>query len=308
MSATPMLTGVAAAAPPRSPWREAWLRLRRNRVAVACGLLLIGIVLFSIAGPLLVKATWGYTFDSMNVAYGAHGPSLKHWFGTDALGRDLMVRVMYGGKIALGLGIIATAITTVIGVIWGGVAGYVGGHIDNAMMRVVDVLYALPLLVIIIAIQASLAAKFKSPDARLVLMFILIGCLSWLTIARIVRGQILSLKNREFVEAARAVGAPGSRILFRHLVPNTLGPVIVYATASIPGIMLTEAFLSFLGLGVQPPRSSWGVLISDGSKQLLVYPWMLIFPGLVMALTILALNFLGDGLRDALDPQTRKVG
>lgn len=303
MSATPMLTGVAAAAPPRSPWREAWLRLRRNRVAVACGVMLIGIVLFSIAGPLIVKATWGYTFDSMNVAYGAHGPSLKHWFGTDALGRDLMVRVMYGGKIALGLGIIATAITTVIGVIWGGVAGYVGGHIDNAMMRVVDVLYALPLLVIIIAIQASLAAKFKSPDARLVLMFILIGCLSWLTIARIVRGQILSLKNREFVEAARAVGAPGSRILFRHLVPNTLGPVIVYATASIPGIMLTEAFLSFLGLGVQPPEAEWGAMLTRGRELLRTAPLGAAAPGIAITATVLSFSLLGDALRDILAPR-----
>ncbi len=308
MSAAPVLTGVATAVPARSPWLEAWLRMRRNRVAVICGILVIGVVVFSILGPILVKAIWGYTYDSRDMAHGSKGPSLRHWFGTDMLGRDLMVRVMYGGKIALGIGIVATAIATVIGVVLGGIAGYVGGAIDNAIMRVVDVLYSLPLIVIIIGIQSALSERFKDPDQRLTLMFVLIGCLSWMTIARIVRGQVLSLKNREFVEAARAVGATPRRILFKHLIPNTLGPVIVYATASIPGIMLTEAFLSFLGLGVQPPRSSWGVLISDGAKQQLSFPWMLVFPGVILAITILALNFLGDGLRDALDPQTRKVG
>jgi oligopeptide transport system permease protein len=303
----PVLTGAPASAPKRGPWRDAWLRMRRNRMAVACGIIFIGIVLFSVVGPWIVGSTWGYTFDKMNVHYGPHGPSWSHWFGTDALGRDLMVRVMEGGRIALLVGLVASLVATVIGVAYGAISGYAGGAVDGVMMRVVDTMYALPFLVLIIAVQSMLSDKVKDPIWKLTLMFMILGATGWLTIARIVRGQVLSLKQREFVEAARAVGAGSGRILFRHIVPNTVGPVIVYATASIPGVMLAEAFLSYLGLGIQPPYSSWGSLLSTGADQMLVYPWMLLAPGVVMALTILSLNFLGDGLRDALDPQTRKV-
>ena len=307
MSGAPILTGVTATAPKRGPWLDAWLRMRRNRMAVVCGVIFLGVVVFSLLGPILVEHTWGYTFDKMNVHYGPHGPSAAHWFGTDALGRDLMVRVMLGGRIALLVGLVATLVATFIGVIYGAISGYAGGAVNGVMMRVVDMMYALPFLVLIIAVQSMLSDKVKDPIWKLTLMFVILGATGWLTIARIVRGQVLSLKQREFVEAARAVGAGSGRILFRHIVPNTVGPVIVYATASIPGVMLAEAFLSYLGLGVQPPYSSWGGLLSTGSEQMLVYPWMLVAPGVVMAVTILSLNFLGDGLRDALDPQTRKV-
>jgi oligopeptide transport system permease protein len=225
--------------------------------------------------------------------------------GTDKQGRDLLALTLQGGQISLTVGIISTLMSLIIGVGYGAIAGYLGGRIDNLMMRLVDVLYALPYLILVIV----LLAMFKSQTARgqLILLFIALGAVSWLTMARIVRGQVLSLKNQEFVLAARATGVSTPRIVFRHIVPNTLGPVIVYATLTIPTVMLQEAFLSFLGFGVQPPMASWGNLASEGIQNIGIFPWQLVCPGLTMALTLFSLNFLGDGLRDALDPQMRNA-
>jgi oligopeptide transport system permease protein len=286
---------------PASPWSDAWRRLRKNRMAVVCGLLFLLICAFCFIGPIVFKWITGYDGTHQNARVGATPPSWRHWMGTDILGRDLLVRTMDGGQIAIIVGLTATAVALVVGVTWGAVAAWRGGKVDEVMMRFVDVLYALPSTVFVLVIMGTLQTKSTT------MLFLLIGLISWLTMARIVRGQVLSLKHREFVEAARALGVPTWRILFKHIVPNTLGPIIVYTTLAIPGVMLQEAFLSFLGLGVQAPNASWGTLVEEGSKQIVVYPWILIGPGVVMALTIFTLNFLGDGLRDALDPQTRKV-
>lgn len=285
---------------PRSLWADAWRRLKKNRMAVFCGCLFLLVCLFSFVGPLI--AYWAADIDavSQDTLLGAAPPSWQHWMGTDTLGRDMMVRTMEGGRIAILVGLVATAVALLIGVTWGATAAYVGGKIDEVMMRIVDVLYAFPVVVFVIVIMAVLENR------SLYLLFALIGAVSWLNMARIVRGQVLSLRHREFVEAARCLGAPGRRILFRHIVPNALGPIIIYSTLSIPSVMLTEAFLSFLGIGVQAPQASWGTLVTEGATQIAVSPWVLIGPGVVMGMTIFALNFLGDGLRDALDPQMRK--
>jgi oligopeptide transport system permease protein len=276
----------------------AWRRLRSNRMAIACGAVFAFVCAFSFAGPIV--AAWaGLDGFAQDTALGATAPSWQHWFGTDQLGRDMLVRTMEGGRIAITVGVVATLVALVIGVTWGAVAGYAGGRIDELMMRIVDVLYAFPTVVFVIVIMAVFETK------SVVVLFALIGAIHWLTMARIVRGQVLSLRQREFVVAARSLGASAPRVLFRHIVPNCLGPIIVYATLSIPGVMLTEAFLSFLGLGVQAPRASWGTLVDEGSRLVAVHPWILIGPGLAMSITIFALNFLGDGLRDAFDPQVR---
>jgi oligopeptide transport system permease protein len=282
-----------------SLWSDAWRRLKKNRMAVVCGTIFLLVCLFCFIGPLILD--WGWGIDSIAQDRGAQalGPSWHHPFGTDPLGRDMLARTMMGGRLAIIVGLVATGIALVIGVSWGAIAAYAGGKTDEAMMRVVDILYGFPTVVFVIVIQAVLGSH------SVVLLFALIGAISWLTMARIVRGQVLALRHREFVEAARAIGASPARILFRHIVPNTLGPVIVYATLAIPSVMLTEAFLSFIGLGVQAPKASWGTLVTEGAGYVLAYPWLLIFPGATMALTIFSLNFMGDGLRDALDPQMR---
>lgn len=284
----------------QSLWADAWRRLKKNRMAVVCGWLFFVVCIFSFFGPHVAGWVGGIDGTAQNTDLGAAPPSWSHWMGTDTLGRDMMVRTMQGGQIAIIVGLVATAVALIIGVAWGAIAAYAGGKTDEVMMRFVDVMYAFPTVVFVIVIMAVWDTK------SLVVLFALIGGISWLNMARIVRGQVMSLRHREFVEAARAVGVRPSKILARHIVPNTLGPIIVYATLSIPSVMLTEAFLSFLGLGVQAPRASWGTLVTEGASQILVYPWVLIGPGLVMGLTIFALNFLGDGLRDALDPQMRK--
>ena len=300
-----------------SLWRDAWRRLLKNKLAVFGLVVVVLITLASIIGPTLIKRTFGFTPDyiptndiklirSFPPFTGPDGEfSWAHPMGTDNAGRDQFARVLQGGQISLFVGIISTLVSLLIGVSYGAIAGYFGGRLDNIMMRIVDVLYSLPYIIVVIV----LLSMFRSQTARgqLVLLFIALGSVSWLTMARIVRGQVLSLKNQEFVLAARATGVSGSRIIFRHLVPNTLGPVIVYATLTIPQIMLTEAFLSFLGFGVQAPLASWGSLAADGVQNIGIFPWQLIFPGVTMALTLFSLNFLGDGLRDALDPQMRTV-
>lgn len=298
-----------------SLWQDAWRRLLKNKLAVFGMVVVVLITLLSVAGPELIKRTMGFTPDfiptddirlvkSFPPFTGSDGKfSGTHPMGTDNAGRDLLARVLQGGQISLFVGIIATLVSLIIGITYGAIAGYVGGRTDNLMMRLVDVLYSLPYVIVVIV----LLSMFRSQSARgqLILLFVALGSVSWLTMARIVRGQVLSLKNQEFVMAARATGVPTLRIIFRHVVPNTLGPVIVYATLTIPQVMLTEAFLSFLGFGVQAPLASWGSLAADGIQNIAIFPWQLIFPGVTMALTLFSLNFLGDGLRDALDPQMR---
>ena len=226
-------------------------------------------------------------------------PCAAHWLGTDTLGRDLFARILYGGRISIMVGLVATFVALVIGVTYGAVAGFVGGKADAVMMRIVDILYALPFTIFVILLMVFFGRN-------IFLLFFAIGAVEWLTMARIVRGQVLSIKRMEFIEAARALGLGRRRIIFRHIIPNVLGPIIVYTTLTIPAVMLLEAFLSFLGLGVQPPMSSWGVLIKDGAEKMEEFWWLLVFPGAVFSLTLFSLNFLGDGLRDALDVRASK--
>ncbi len=278
-----------------SLWQDAWRRLKKNKLAVFGAIVLIIIVTSSIFVPIFSS----YSYDQINLDKSSEPPSWQHWFGTDQLGRDILVRSLIGGRISLMVGVIATAVSFVIGVTYGAISGYFGGYIDELMMRIVDVIYSLPYLFLVIVLLAFFTKS-------IFMLFFVLGAVSWLTMARIVRGQVLSIKNQEFIEAARAVGVGTPMIIFRHVVPNTLGPVIVYTTLTIPSAMLSEAFLSFLGLGVQPPLASWGTMVNEGVEAISVYPWQLIFPGLMMAITLFSLNFLGDGLRDALDPQMRK--
>ncbi len=276
-----------------SLWKDAWRRLVANRLALG-GLALFGLVtVFSFPGPLVSP----YSYEEQDLEYNARGPSLKHWLGTDALGRDQLTRIMHGGRVSLGVGFLATAVSLLIGVVYGAVSGYLGGKTDAFMMRLVDILYALPFTIFVILLTVLFGRS-------IILLFIAIGAVEWLTMARIVRGQVLSLKSREFVEAAISLGHSRSRIILRHLLPNVLGPIIVYATLTVPAVMLLEAVLSFLGLGVQPPMSSWGLLIKEGAESMTVFPWLLIAPATFFSMTLFSLNFLGDGLRDALDPQS----
>jgi oligopeptide transport system permease protein len=283
-----------------SLWQDALRRLRRNRLAVAGAAVVALVVALAVVGPELVFQYNGCTFDRQDLAHKLASPSALHPLGTDMLGRDLLARLLYGSRVSLTVGIVATLISLVIGVTYGSVAGYYGGLVDEAMMRAADVLYSLPYVILVVVLLTLF-------DRSLLLLFVALGAISWLTTARIVRGQVLSLKNEQFVEAARSVGVSTRGIIFRHIVPNTLGPVIVYATLTVPTVILEEAFLSFLGLGVQPPTPSWGVLASEGAKAISVHPLLLVAPGALMGLTLFSLNFLGDGLRDALDPQTRKA-
>lgn len=308
-----------------SLWSDAWKRLRRNKLAFVSLCFLAFMVVAVILGPSIIFWTTGFTYDSTptdRALVRAFPPSLLHPMGTDDQGRDMLARVLQGGRVSLMVGIISTIVSLIVGVSYGAIAGYLGGKIDNIMMRIVDIIYAIPYILIVIVLLSVFGGtntpawiKWLSTNiggagnqglSQLFLLFFALGLVSWLTMARVVRGQILSLKNQDFVMAARATGVGTFGIIFRHLIPNALGPVVVYATLTIPSVMLTEAFLSFLGLGVQAPYASWGSLADIGIKNLAIYPWQLIFPGVTMALTLFALNFVGDGLRDALDPQTRK--
>jgi oligopeptide transport system permease protein len=298
-----------------SLWRDAWRRVLKNRLAIFGMVVVVAMTVASLIGPSIIKGATGYGYDvipkderldkSFPPFRSPEGTfSWTHPMGTDNAGRDILARVLSGGQISLMVALISTLVSLVIGVSYGATAGYVGGRFDDLMMRVVDVLYSLPYVMVVIVLLALLPAK--TPTGQLAELFFALGAVSWLTMARIVRGQVMSLKNQEFVLAAKAIGVSTPKIIFRHLVPNALGPVIVYATLTVPTVMLSEAFLSFLGLGVRPPRVSWGSLAAEGAQNLAIYPWQLIFPGLTMALMLFSLNFLGDGLRDALDPQMRR--
>lgn len=277
----------------QSPWRKAWQRLVRSPVTVSAMILLAVLVLLCCAGPLFSA----YGPNDQDLELKATAPSAAHWLGTDPLGRDLATRILHGGRISLLVGILATGVASVIGVGYGLIAGLAGKRTDAAMMRLVDVLYAFPFITFVIILVVIFGRAFW-------LIFVAIGAVEWLTMARVVRGQVLALKNLEFVLAARAAGAGFWHILFKHMLPNVMGPVIIYASLTVPGVMLLEATLSFLGLGIQPPDASWGVLISEGAASMAVYPWMLIGPSLFFSATLLALNLLGDALRDALDPKS----
>ena len=277
----------------RSLTADAMTRLRGNRLAMFGFWTLIVIVVVCFLAPVIAP----YGYEEQNLALGASSPSAAHWFGTDTLGRDLFTRVLYGGRVSLLVGVAATAVSLVIGVLWGTFAGYLGGRIDAVMMRIVDVLYALPFMILVILMMVVFGKSF-------LLLFIAIGLVEWLTMARIVRTQVQSVRQQDFVNAARVTGLSHWQIIRRHVIANVMGPVIVYVTLTIPGVMLFEAFLSFLGLGIQPPQSSWGVLIATGAESMEEHPWLLIFPGLMLSLTLFSLNFLGDGPRDALDPRS----
>ncbi|HVW21560.1 MAG TPA: ABC transporter permease [Opitutaceae bacterium] len=277
-----------------SLWSGAWHRLRRNRLAVFGGVVVVALGLLCAFGPLFSQS-----YQDQNLDLGAVAPNAAHWLGTDTLGRDLFARTLYGGRISLMVGLVATFVALVIGVTYGAVAGYAGGKLDAAMMRVVDIMYALPFTIFVILLMVFFGQN-------ILLLFVAIGASEWLTMARIVRGQVLSIKKMEYIEAARSLGLSRRRIIFRHVIPNVLGPIIVYTTLTIPSVMLLEAFLSFLGLGVQAPMSSWGSLIKDGADKMEEFWWLLVFPGSFFSLTLFSLNFLGDGLRDALDVRAAK--
>lgn len=278
-----------------SLWQDAWYRLLQNRLAGAGLVILVFVVILAALTPWIAP----YSYDSQDLELGATGPSGRHWLGTDMLGRDLFTRILYGGRISLMVGFAATSVSLLIGVLYGAIAGSAGGRVDTVMMRAVDIMYTLPFTILVIILTVYFGQS-------LILLFLAIGAVEWLTMARIVRGQVMSLVKREFVEAAVVMGLRRRRIILRHLIPNTLGVVIVYATLTIPNVMLLEAFLSFLGLGVQAPMSSWGLLIKEGAETMEEYPWLLVFPSLALSTTLFCLNFLGDGLRDALDPRAAK--
>jgi oligopeptide transport system permease protein len=280
----------------RSPWEDAWHRLLKNRAAVYSAYIMAVMLLLVIFGPMLIS--WEADFTDWD--YTSSPPSIEsgHWLGTDPVGRDILVRTLEGGRISLLVGLVATIVSLLIGLSYGAIAGYFGGMADRLMMRVVDIIYALPFMFFVILLMVVFGR-------HIVLIFVAIGAVNWLDMARIVRGQTLSLKNTEFVEAARACGVSDWDIIRRHITPNLLGVVIVIMSLTIPQVILLESFLSFLGLGVQEPMSSWGALIADGAQDMESAPWTLIVPSVFLAVTLYCFNYIGDGLRDALDPKDR---
>ncbi|HEX6860700.1 MAG TPA: ABC transporter permease subunit [Caulobacteraceae bacterium] len=302
MSATTMIPGsperaelIQRAAKGRSLWDDARRRLLHNKAAVASMIVLGLLVLAAVIGPHLVP----FPYDEIRKGDVWMAPLTGgHLLGSDSLGRDLLARLLMGLGVSMAIGIVATLVSLVIGVVWGAVAGYLGGRVDEVMMRIVDTLYSLPFIFFVILLMVTFGRN-------ILLIFVAIGAVEWLTMSRIVRGQTLSLKQKEFVEAARAAGLSQAGIIGRHIVPNLLGPVVVYVTLTIPAVIIAESFLSFLGLGVQPPMASLGTLISAGAQDMELAPWLLIFPSIVMIVTLMCFNFIGDGLRDAIDPKDR---
>jgi oligopeptide transport system permease protein len=280
----------------RSLWGDAWSRLIKNRAAVVAATILTVMTLTVIVGPWLSP----YDYDFTDWGMISIGPDLAsgHLFGTDSLGRDLFVRTLIGGRISLMVGVVATLVSLLIGITYGATAGYIGGRTDHLMMRLVDILYAMPFMFFVILLMVLFGRN-------ILLIFVAIGAINWLDMARIVRGQTLSLKHKEFIEAAEAIGVSSFNIVRRHIIPNLLGVVIVYVTLTIPQVILVESFLSFLGLGVQEPMTSWGALVNEGAQEMETAPWLLFFPAILLAATLFCFNFIGDGLRDALDPKDR---
>ncbi len=280
-----------------SPWTDAARRLRRNRAAMLGLSMLAALTISALAAPWVAP----YPYDKTDLRYGAKPPTRAHLLGTDELGRDMLTRTLYGARVSFAVGLLATLVSLTIGVTYGAVAGFRGGRLDQVMMRAVDILYGLPFMFFVILLMVLFGRSIVN-------LFIALGAVQWLTMARMVRGQVLSLRVRDFILAAQAMGASPCRLLVRHILPNALGPIVVYATLTVPAVMLEEAFLSFLGLGVQPPMSSWGSLAAEGAAAMEAYPWLIVFPGLALTTTLLSLNFLGDGLRDALDPRATPRG
>ena len=311
MPTEPALPKTAAPAsddgePVASLSRDAWQRLAKNRLAVAGFWFVGGLTVLCFIGPFLPAlpasirpAALSYSYEGQNLDQRVTPPGPTHWLGTDQLGRDLLARLIFGGRVSLTVGLLATVVSLTIGLLYGAISGYFGGKLDILLMRIVDILYTLPLAIFVILLMVFVGRS-------IFVLFVAIGAVEWLTMARIVRGQVMSLKKQEFIEAAIALGLRRRRIILRHIIPNALGPIIVYATLTVPGVMLLEAFLSFLGLGVQPPMSSWGSLIKEGADWMDDAPWILVSTGAVFSLTLFSLNFLGDGLRDALDVRASK--
>ena len=275
-----------------SLWTDALFRLKKNKLAVLSAAFLAFEMVFFFLVPLIWHL--GYEVQDLETTFAA--PSISHWFGTDSLGRDLFSRVIFGGRISLTVGILASLVSAIVGVVYGSIAGFLGGKSDNVMMRIVDILYALPFIFLVIILMVYFGRNF-------ILLFVALGLTQWLTMARIVRGQVLSLRHKEFIEAANSLGIRQREVVLKHLIPNTLGPVIVYLTLTVPSVILEEAFLSYLGLGIQAPLASWGTLIKEGVDVMDLAPWTLFFPAFFLSATLFSLNFLGDGLRDALDPK-----
>ena len=296
MSAASPLPATPSTAGPvekgRSPGLDAWLRLRKNKLAMAGLVTLVILVLPCLFGPALSP----YDYMEQNLDLGAASPNASHWLGTDDLGRDQLVRILTGGRISLMVGLCATFVALVIGITYGAAAGYFGGRLDAAMMRAVDIIYSFPFPVFVILLMTFFGRNIY-------LLFAAIGAVEWLTMARIVRSQVMAVKRMEFIEAARSLGFGRRRIIFRHILPNILGPIIVYITLTIPSVMLLEAFLSFLGLGAQPPTPEWGAMLNAARADMVNAPHVALFPSLAIFFTVLAFNLLGDGLRDALDPK-----
>lgn len=289
--------------PSETYWQDAWRRLKQNKLAISGLIFVVFITLAAIIGPFISK----YNYYSQNFDLANVGPTKIHWFGTDKFGRDIFVRILYGARISLTIAYVASILNLVIGVVYGGIAGYCGGTIDNIMMRIVDIIYSIPMMIYVILIMAFLSGRNGNQSdggIKSIIFALVIGF--WVTMARIVRSQIITLKEQEFILAAKTSGASHTRILLRHLIPNSMGAIIITMTLSIPGAIFTEAFLSFIGLGISAPQASWGTLASEALEGYMLYPYQLFFPALAICLTILAFNLLGDGLRDSLDPKMRK--
>lgn len=276
-------------------WQDVWQRFKQDKMAFVGLVLIIIVTIFAIFGPMISP----FEYDQQDFSISNQWPTLSHPFGTDMFGRDIFVRVMYGARISLSIGFVASIINLTIGVIYGGISGLIGGKVDNLMMRFVDVLYSIPTMIFVILLMVVIGPGLKS-------IFITLGISYWVGMARIVRAEVLRLKQEEFILAAKVLGTSPRRILFSHILPNAMGPILVTLTLSIPSAIFTEAFLSFVGLGVSAPAASWGVLVNDAVSSLEIYPFQLFFPAAAICITILAFNFLGDGLRDALDPKLRK--
>lgn len=278
-----------------SPWKRSWHRLAHNKMAMGGLVFLIVMASLCFLAPIIAP----YPFEAQDLDLGATAPSKEHWMGTDTLGRDLFSRLLYGGRISFAVGLLATAVSISIGVAYGMISGYVGGRTDRIMMRIVEIIYSLPFVIFVILLVTLFGRDIW-------LIFIAIGAVEWLTMARIIRGQVSALRHQQFVEAGRSLGRSGFGLMYKHILPNTVGTIVVYATLTVPAVMLLEAFISFLGLGVQAPMTSWGDLIKTGAESMEEHPWLLIYPSLFFSLTLFSLNFLGDGLREAFDPRSEK--